>query len=69
MDGASKKEASTYNLAKERTRTCTYSKKIYTCSTPTLKTNYVWQIHEDADEQRHYFMPCPHCGEHITFAV
>ena len=68
MDGASKKEASPYNLAKERTRTFTYSRKIYTCSTPTLKTNYVWQIHEDADEQRQYFMPCPHCGEHITFA-
>lgn len=68
MDGASKKEASPYNLAKERTRTFTYSKKIYTCSTPTLKTNYVWQIHEDADEQRQFFMPCPHCGEYITFA-
>ncbi|MCI7097813.1 MAG: phage terminase large subunit family protein [Lachnospiraceae bacterium] len=68
MDGASKKEASPYNLAKERTRTFTYSKKIYTCSTPTLKTNYVWQIHEEADEQRHYFVPCPHCGEYITFA-
>lgn len=67
MDGASKKEASPYNLAKERTRTFTYSKKIYTCSTPTLKTNYVWQIHEDADEQRQYFVPCPHCGEYITF--
>ena len=67
MDGASRKEASPYNLAKERTRTFTYSKKIYTCSTPTLKTNYVWQIHEDADEQRKYFVPCPHCGEYITF--
>lgn len=67
MDGASKKEASPYNLAKERTRTFTYRKKIYTCSTPTLKTNYVWQIHENADEQRHYFMPCIHCGEYITF--
>ena len=68
MDGASKKEASPYNLAKERTRTFTYSKKIYTCSTPTLKTNYVWQIHEEADEQRQFFVPCPHCGEYITFA-
>lgn len=68
MEGASKKEASPYNLAKERTRTFTYSKKIYTCSTPTLKTNYVWQIHEEADEQRQYFVPCPHCGEYITFA-
>ena len=68
MDGASKKEASPYNLAKERTSKFTYSKKIYTCSTPTLKTNYVWQIHEEADEQRQYFVPCPHCGEYITFA-
>lgn len=65
MDGASKKEASPYNLAKERTRTFTYSKKIYTCSTPTLKTNYVWNIHENADEQRYYFVPCPHCGAYI----
>lgn len=66
MEGASKKEASPYNLAKERTRTYIYSKKIYTCSTPTLKTNYVWQIHENADEQKNYFVPCPHCGEYIT---
>lgn len=65
MGGATKKEASPYSLAKERTRTYTYSKKIYTCSTPTLKTNYVWQIHESADEQRNYFVPCPHCGEYI----
>ncbi len=67
LDGASKKEASPYNLAKERTRTYTYSRKIYTCSTPTLKTNYVWRIHEDADEQRKFFVPCPHCGSHIIF--
>lgn len=67
LDGASKKEASPYNLAKERTRTYTYSRKIYTCSTPTLKTNYVWRIHEDADEQRKFFVPCPHCGSHIIY--
>lgn len=67
MGGASKKEASPYNLAKERTRTYTYTRKIYTCSTPTLKTNYVWQLHEAADEQRKYFVPCPHCNTYITF--
>jgi phage terminase large subunit GpA-like protein len=67
MEGATRKEASPYNLAKERTRTYTYSKKIYTTSTPTLKTNYVWNIHEEADEQRNYFVPCPHCGEFIVF--
>lgn len=66
MDGASKKEASPYNLAKERTRTFIYSKKIYTCSTPTLKTNYVWQIHEEAEVQRNFFVPCLHCGEYMT---
>ena len=65
MPGASKKEASPYSLAKERTRSFTYTKKIYSCSTPTLNTNYVWTIHEAADEQRYYFVPCPHCGEEI----
>ena len=65
MAGASKKEASPYNLAVERTKTFAYSKKIFTCSTPTLKTNYIWKIHERADEQRYYFVPCPHCGEMI----
>ena len=67
MDGASKKEASPYNLAKERTRTYPYGRKIYTCSTPTLKTNYVWDLHEKADAQLEYFVKCPHCGEEITF--
>lgn len=67
MDGASKKEASPYKLAKERTKTFNYSRKIYTCSTPTLKTNYVWRLHEEADEQRNYFVPCPHCDEYFTF--
>ncbi|KAI3350779.1 terminase gpA endonuclease subunit [Clostridium botulinum] len=65
MSGASKKEASPYDLAIERTKTFKHSKKIYSCSTPTLKNNYVWRIHEAAEEQRHYFVPCPHCGEMI----
>jgi len=65
MGGASKKEASAYSLATERTKTFKYSKKIYTCSTPTLKNNYIWKLHEAADEKRHYFVPCPHCGEYI----
>lgn len=67
MGGATKKEASPYNLAKERTRTFPYTKKIFTASTPTLRSNYVWSIHEAADEQREYFMPCPHCGKWIQF--
>lgn len=67
MGGATKKEASPYNLAKERTKTFKYSKKIYTCSTPTLKTNYVWMIHEMADAQFNFFCSCPHCNTDIVF--
>lgn len=65
MGGASKKEASPYKLAIERTKTFKGQEKIYACSTPTLKTNYIWSLHENADEVRHYFVPCPHCGEMI----
>ena len=65
MAGATKKEANPYNLAVERTKTYGYSKKIYTCSTPTLKSNYIWRFHERAEAQKYYFVPCPHCGEMI----
>lgn len=65
MGGASKKEASPYNLALERTKTFRPQEKVFACSTPTLKTNYIWDLHDNADEVRHYFVPCPHCGEYI----
>lgn len=65
MGGASKKEASPYNLAMERTKTFRPQEKVFACSTPTLKTNYIWDLHDNADEVRHYFVHCPHCGEHI----
>lgn len=67
MEGASKKEASPYKLATERTKTYANSKKIVSVSTPTLKTNYTWTLHMNADEQRRFFMPCPHCGKEIVF--
>lgn len=65
MGGASAKEASPFNLAMERTKTYKASRKVYACSTPTLATNYIWNLHDNADEVRHYFVPCPHCGEMI----
>lgn len=65
MGGASKKEASPYNLAMERIKTYKSQSKVYACSTPTLKTNYIWQFHDNADEVREYFVPCPECGEKI----
>lgn len=65
MEGASSKEASPYNLALERTKTFRQTRKIYTCSTPTLKSNYTWKFHEAAEEVKHYYVPCPHCEEMI----
>ena len=65
IGGASKKEASPYNLAMERIKTYKSQSKVYACSTPTLATNYIWGLHDSADEVRHYFVPCPHCGEMI----
>ena len=38
---------------------------MYACSTPTLRDNYIWNLHDGADEVRHYFVPCPNCGEMI----
>jgi len=62
--GASKKEADPISLARERTKTFR-GRKIFVTSTPTLKTGHIWKAMEEADEIRHYFVPCPHCGKYI----
>lgn len=64
--GASTKEADPIKLATERTKTF-HNKKIYITSTPTLKTGHIWKEKESADIEKHYFVPCPHCGEYIEF--
>lgn len=64
--GASNKEADPIKLATERTKTF-HNKKIYVTSTPTLKTGHIWKAKEGADIEKHYFVPCPHCGEFIEF--
>lgn len=63
--GASKKEADPVSLAMERTKTYTVNRKIFITSTPTLKTGHIWKAKEGADVEKHYFVPCPHCGEYI----
>lgn len=62
--GASKKEADPVSLARERTKTF-FNRKIFMASTPTLKTGHIWKAKEQADVEKHYFVPCPHCGEFI----
>ncbi|KPU42169.1 phage terminase large subunit (GpA) [Oxobacter pfennigii] len=64
---SSGKEADPRKLAIERTRTYPTSKKIIKISTPTRKANPIWQEWESADDQRRYYVPCPHCGHHQTF--
>lgn len=64
--GASKKEADPVSLAKERTKTF-HNRKIVLASTPTLKNNHIWEAKENADIEKHYMMPCPHCGRKIEF--
>ena len=62
--GASTREADPIKLAIERTKAF-YNKKIYITSTPTLKTGHIWKEKEAADVEKHFFVPCPHCGEYI----
>ena len=62
--GAGKKEADPISLAKERTKTFRGS-KVYMTSTPTIRSNHIWKAKEGADLEKHYFIPCPHCGEFI----
>ena len=62
--GASRKEADALSLAEERTKTFPNS-KIYKTSTPTLRNGPIWAAKEAADVEKHYFVPCPHCGEMI----
>ena len=60
----SKKEADPISLAVERTKTFN-NRKIYMCSTPTTRMGHIWEEKEKADIEKHYFVPCPHCGEFI----
>ena len=62
--GATKKEADPVSLAIERTKTF-FNRKIFMASTPTLKTGPIWKAKEEADAEKHYFVPCPHCGQFI----
>ena len=62
--GASKKEADPISLAKERVKTFR-NRKVYLTSTPTISEGQIWKSLMAADVEKHYFVPCPHCGEMI----
>lgn len=60
------KEADPRSLARERTKTFAHNKKIFQTSTPTRKNGPIWQEWENADDQKKYYVPCPHCGHQQT---
>jgi phage terminase large subunit GpA-like protein len=45
---ASRREADPISLARERTKTF-INRKIYMCSTPTLRSGHIWKAKESAD--------------------
>ena len=55
------KESDPISLARERTKTFAYNKKIFLTSTPTVRDGNIWKAYESADEIRHYYVPCPFC--------
>jgi len=61
------KEADPRSLARERTKTFPYNKKIFQTSTPTLRSGAIWQAYEKADVKLQYYVPCPHCGHFQIF--
>ena len=63
--GASAKEADPISLARERTKTFVNNKKIFIISTPTITTGHIWKSLQGCDVEKHYFVPCPHCGKMI----
>lgn len=56
-----KSEAPPDKLVEARTRTFV-RKKIIECSTPSTAEHPFWQTFLQTS-QKHYFVPCPHCGE------
>ncbi|MFX3635444.1 MAG: phage terminase large subunit family protein [Candidatus Pristimantibacillus sp.] len=63
------KEADPRSLARERTKTFAYNKKIIQTSTPTLKSGPIWQAWVSVDVQLYYYVPCPHCAQFQTFKL
>lgn len=56
-------EGSPLDLSEQRTRTF-YNKKIVDSSTPLVKGESKIEALFLQSDQRHYYLPCPHCGQH-----
>lgn len=63
-----KGDADPIKLGEERTKTFSYKAKIVKLSTPTLESGHIWRAFGKCEEIKHYYVPCPHCGEMIAFS-
>jgi len=59
-------EANPISLATERTKTFS-NKKILKVSTPTIETGNIWQAYVNSEQQKQYYVPCPHCNQYQQF--
>lgn len=55
-------EGDPVNLAERRTTTFA-RRKVFMCSTPTVKETSRIEREYEASDQRRFMVPCPHCGE------
>ncbi len=53
-------------LAEARTRTFSWRRKVFLCSTPTIKGISRIEQEYEASDRRKYFVPCPFCGHKQT---
>jgi phage terminase large subunit GpA-like protein len=60
-------EGDPLDLGKKRTDSFGMLRKIYINSTPTEEGASNIEAEFEASDQRHYYMPCPHCESMITF--
>lgn len=60
-------EGDPLELGKKRADSFGIMRKIYINSTPTEKGYSNIEAEFEASDQRHYYMPCPFCGEMICF--
>jgi phage terminase large subunit GpA-like protein len=54
-------EGDPLSLAEARTSTFAAGRKLFICSTPTIKTLSVIDREYEQSDQRRYHLPCPHC--------
>jgi phage terminase large subunit GpA-like protein len=61
--GSLQGEGDPVSLGETRTETFTFNKKIFLCSTPTVKGASRIEVAFEESDKRYYQGPCPECGE------